>query len=146
MKFTIPVKPRTKKNHMQLVTLKTGRQMLLPSKAYKTFEKEVLDYIADNPLVVKSNEEFTLPIKDRVNLKCKFYKEKDYKADLAGYLQAIQDVLVKAGVISDDNHKIIESTNGSKVMLDRDNPRIEIEITKKEVYEKVFGVSEQAVI
>lgn len=142
MKFTIPVKPRTKKNHMQLVTLKTGRQMMLPSKAYKTFEKEVLNFVAENPLIIKSNDEFTLPIKDRVNLKCKFYKEKDYKSDLAGYLQAIQDALVKAGVLSDDNHKIIESTNGSKVLLDKDNPRIEIEITRKEMYEKVFGVSE----
>lgn len=133
MKFTIPVKPRTKKNHMQLVTLKTGRQMLLPSKAYKQFEKEVLNFVAENPLIIKSNEEFKLPIQDRINLKCTFYKEKDYKADLAGYIQAIQDALVKAGVIADDNHKIIESTNGSKVKLDRDNPRIEVEIIKKDI-------------
>lgn len=144
MKFTIPVKPRTKKNHMQLVTLKNGRQMMLPSKAYKNFEKEVLNYVAENPLVIKSTEEFKLPIQDRINLKCTFYKEKDYKSDLAGYLQAIQDALVKAGVIADDNHKIIETTNGSKVKLDRENPRIEVEITRKEVYEKVFRVSEQA--
>lgn len=130
MKFTLPIKPRTKKNHMQLVTLKTGRQMLLPSKAYKQFEKEVLNFVADNPLIIKSNEEFKLPIQEQINLKCLFYKEKDYKADLAGYIQAIQDVLVKAGVIIDDNHKVIVSTNESKVFLDRDNPRIEIEITK----------------
>ena len=130
MRFTIPVKPRTKKNHMQLVTLKTGRQMLLPSKAYKTFEKEVLNFIAENPLIIKSNDEFTLPIQDVINLKCTFYKEKDFKSDLAGYRQAIQDVLVKAGVIKDDNHKIIESTNGSKVLLDKENPRIDVEITR----------------
>ena len=142
MKFTIPVKPRTKKNHMQLITLKNGRPLLVPSKQYKEFEKEVLNYIAENPLIIKSNEEFTLPIKDRINFKCKFYKYRDYKADLVGYLQAIQDALVKAGVLYDDNHKIIESTNGSKVLLDKDNPRIEIEITRKEMYEKVFGVSE----
>ena len=130
MKFTIPVKPRTKKNHMQLVTLKTGRQMMLPSKAYKEFEKQVLNYVAENPLIIKSTEEFKLPIEEKINLKGLFYKEKDYKSDLAGYLQALQDALVKAGVIKDDNHKIIETTDGSRVFLDRDNPRIEVEITK----------------
>jgi Holliday junction resolvase RusA-like endonuclease len=130
MRFTIPVKPRTKKNHMQLVTLKTGRQMMLPSKAYKEFEKQVLNYVAENPLIIKSTEEFKLPIEEKINLKGLFYKEKDYKSDLAGYLQALQDALVKAGVIKDDNHKIIETTDGSRVFLDRDNPRIEVEITK----------------
>ena len=123
MRFTIPIKPRTKKNHMQLVTLKTGKQLLLPSKAYKEFEKEVCDYILINYP--------TKPLIDYpINLKCLFYKEKDYKADLAGYIQAIQDTLVKANILKDDNHKIVQSTDGSRVELDRKNPRIEIEITK----------------
>ena len=125
--ITIPVKPRTKKNHMQLVTLKTGRQMLLPSRQYKEFEKEVVEVIDD--LRMKECIPLTA-IGYPINLKCIFYKEKDYKADLTGYLQAIQDALVKAKVIADDNHKVVESTDGSKVYLDRNNPRIEIEITK----------------
>lgn len=125
MKFTLNVKPRTKKNHMQLVTLKTGRQMLLPSKPYKTFEKEVLAELKTITLPIKE------PINVPINLKCTFYKDKDYKSDLAGYLQAIQDVLVKAGVFEDDNHKIIVSTDGSIVALDRNNPRIEVEITRR---------------
>lgn len=122
--FTINVKPRTKKNHMQLVTLKTGRQMLIPSKAYKQFEKEAL-----KNLMISELPKY-IPISEPINLKCIFYKDKDYKSDLAGYIQAIQDVLVKAKIISDDNHKIIVSTDGSKVQLDRNNPRIEIEIRK----------------
>ena len=71
-----------------------------------------------------------VPVDCPVNLKCIFYKEKDYKGDLVGYLQAIQDTLVKAKVLLDDNHKIVASTNGSKVFLDREHPRIEIEIEK----------------
>lgn len=127
MKFTLNVKPRTKKNHMQLVTLKTGRQMLLPSKAYKEFEKESLMHLKTMTIPYTKN-----PIDYPINLKCVFYKDKDYKADLAGYMQAIQDVLVKAEILADDNHKIIVSTDGSRVDLDRENPRIEIEITEKE--------------
>lgn len=126
-KFTIPVKPRTKKNHSQLVTLKTGRQILLPSKTYAEFEKAVKKWYskaADNI----QNIYVDYPI----NLKCLFYKEKNYKSDLAGYLQAIQDTLVKVGMLKDDNHYIVESTDGSRVYLDRENPRIEVIITESE--------------
>lgn len=122
MKFTIPIKPRTKKNHNQLVTLKTGRQILLPSKQYKKFEQEVSDFIESE----FGNLE---PIDKEINLCCHFYKSEDRRGDLTGYLQAIQDALVKAGLLKDDNHKIIRTTNGSEVFLDRNNPRIEVEIT-----------------
>lgn len=130
--FTIPVKPRTKKNHSQLVTLKNGRQMLLPSKPYKEFEKAVCDWFKDLSTGRLYTSDFTkvsFPIHTPVNLKCHFYKDKNYKSDLTGYLQAIQDSLVKAGFLDDDNSKIIVSVNGSKVFLDRENPRIEIEVT-----------------
>lgn len=122
--FTVPVAPRTKKNHSNIVTLKNGRTMLLPSKTYKEFEKKVVAFVKEN---FRGQEAITSPI----NLCCKFYKDKDYKADLVGYLQAIQDALVKAGLIADDNHRIIETTNGSEIFLDRENPRIEIAITFK---------------
>lgn len=125
LSFTIPVKPRTKKNHNQLVTLKTGRQMMLPSKQYQQFEKEVKSFILAN----FGNIE---PIEDPINLKCIFYKEQDRRADLCGYLQAIQDALVKSGLLKDDNAKIVKSVDGSRVDLDRENPRIEVCIRKVE--------------
>ena len=43
------------------------------------------------------------------------------------------DMLVKAGVLKDDsaiNPAIAVTSDGSKVLIDRDNPRIEIEIAK----------------
>lgn len=125
IEFIIPVKPRTKKNHSQLVTLKTGRQMLLPSKTYKEFEKEVCNWIKKYP-------ELKLKIDKPINLMCVFYKDKNYKSDLVGYLQAIQDALVKAEVLADDNTNIVATVNGSEVWLDRENPRIEICITFKQ--------------
>lgn len=120
--FILPIKPRTKKNHSQLVTLKTGRQMLLPSKTYKEFEKEVLAYFKQHP-------ELKLHINEPINLACLFYKERNYKSDLVGYLQAVQDALVKAEVLEDDNHHIVATTDGSRVLWDKNNPRIEITIT-----------------
>lgn len=124
LEFTIQVAPRTKKNHGQQVTLKTGRTIMLPSKQYKKFEKEVVKFV---------NNEFPNiePIDKPINLCCKFYKDKDYKSDLLGYLQAIQDALVKAKLLLDDNHKIVKTTDGSEVFLDRNNPRVEVSITFK---------------
>lgn len=125
-KFTIPVVPRTKKNHGQLVTLKNGRQMMLPSKSYLAFEKAVKDWYK-----IAGEDVQKIHITTPCNLKCIFYKDKNFKSDLVGYLQAIQDVLVKLRMFEDDNHYIIESTDGSRVYLDMENPRIEIEITTK---------------
>lgn len=125
MEFTLPVKPRTKKNSSSFVTLRTGRTILLPSKAYREFEKEVITNIEG----MFGNLE---PIDKPINLCCVFYKEKNYKSDLVGYLQAIQDALVKAKFLLDDNSNIVASTDGSRIELDRTNPRIEVKITWKE--------------
>lgn len=119
--LTIPVAPRTKKNHGQLVTLKNGRQMMLPSKAYVVFEKAVVKWVKEHFPDFEA-------INEPISFKCLFYKDKDYKADLTGYLQAIQDALVKAKFIADDNAKIIVSVDGSRVLLDRENPRVIVDI------------------
>lgn len=55
--------------------------------------------------------------------------------DLTNLLEALDDMLVKAGVIEDDNRDILASHNGSLVLYDKTMPRIEIEITKVKDYE-----------
>lgn len=122
IKFTIPVKCRTKKNHGQIVHTKTGRHIMLPSPQYKEFEKDVIQYVEAE----FGNIE---PIDFKCNLKCIFYKDRNYQSDLVGYLQAIQDALVKAGVLKDDHTNIVNTVNGSEVRYDKENPRIEVEIT-----------------
>ena len=121
IKFTIPVKCRTKKNHGQIIHTKSGRHILLPSPSYKEFEKEVIKYVTAE----FGNIE---PIDFKCNLKCIFYKDRNYQSDLVGYLQAIQDALVKAGLLKDDNTNIVNTVNGSEVRHDKNNPRIEVEI------------------
>ena len=51
-------------------------------------------------------------------------------------MQAIQDLLVEAGILVDDNRNIVASVDGSAVMYDKANPRTEVTITKKENYEQ----------
>ena len=136
MKFTIPVAPRTKKNSQSFVTLRTGRTLLLPSKTYREFEKNVVTWCKTNLF------NFT-PYSSPVNMSCRFYMDKNYKSDLVGYLQAIQDALIKANVIEDDNHNIISTVDGSEVLLDRKNPRIEVTITPKELKDNVVPFPKQ---
>ena len=123
LKFTLSVAPRTKKNSQSFVTLKNGRTILLPSKPYKEFEKQVIQAVSS----LFGNLE---PINEPINLRCIFYKDAKRKSDLVGYEQAICDALVKAGLIADDNHDIVASMDGSRVYYDKNYPRIEVEITK----------------
>lgn len=43
--------------------------------------------------------------------------------------EATCDILVAAGVLEDDNSKIIVSMDGSRVYHDKENPRAEVTIT-----------------
>lgn len=121
MNIVINASPRTKKNHSRIFTTKNGRRFIKPSAQYEQFEVECGIWL---------REYAGLNIDYPINLKCIFYKEKNYKSDLVGYIQAIQDVLVHYKVIADDNDKIVLSLDGSKCLVDRENPRIELEITK----------------
>lgn len=121
--FTIPVPPVTKKNHGRIVMC--GKYpKLLPSAAYERYAKEVMPFL-------KTNFRKCGTIDYPVNLKCVFYLDKRRKGDLAGYLQAVQDVLVEAGILADDNRNIVASVDGSAVLYDKENPRTEITIMRK---------------
>ena len=128
IKIVLPVTPRTKKNSQQIFYKKiNGKQIpfISPSKLYKEFEKECWKYLFDY-----SNLLIDYP----VNVKCTFYMQSRRKVDLCNLEEAVCDVLVKYHVVSDDNRDIIASHDGSRVYYDKENPRIEIEITKLENY------------
>lgn len=125
MKFTIPLPPRTKKNSNQIVRNSyTGKPSIIPSKVYREYEKYALWLV---PRLSK-------PIDYPINLKCIFYMPNKRRVDKVNLEEAIQDVLVKAGVLADDNRNIVATTDGSMVLLDRENPRTEVEITPLENY------------
>jgi Holliday junction resolvase RusA-like endonuclease len=124
IEFTIPFPPITKKNHQQIVkNPKTGKPFVIPSRQYKEYEKIAMWYIPRLPK----------PIGEAVNVQCLFYLPTRRKGDLTNYLEAIDDVMVKAGLLEDDNYTIIQSHDGSRVLYDKDRPRTEILITSEEV-------------
>lgn len=72
------------------------------------------------------------PINVPVNVRCIFYRDSARRCDLTNLLEAVDDILVKYKVLADDNFKIIAGHDGSRVYIDRDNPRTEIYIEAME--------------
>jgi Holliday junction resolvase RusA-like endonuclease len=117
--FTIPLKPISKKNSQQiLVNRATGKPFIMPSKQYKQYEKDALYFIP------KGWEAIDYP----VNVKCMFYMPTRRAVDLTNLLEAIDDILVKAGLLKDDHSGIVAGHDGSRVMYDKENPRTEVVI------------------
>ena len=118
MKLIIYGPPRTKKNSAQLIGGGL-RPRMIPSKPYR---KYALDAEGQLPVVQ--------PIESAVNVKCLYYMPTRRRVDLVNLLEATCDILVHGHVLKDDNCGIVVGHDGSRVLYDKGNPRVEIEITE----------------
>lgn len=118
MKITIKGNPITKKNSQRIVLI-GGRPRVIASKAYKDFEARAAIYMP----------KLDAPIDYGVNVKCLYYMETHRRVDLVNLIEATHDILVKYGVLEDDNSLIVWSVDGSRVLYSKTDPRTEIEIT-----------------
>ena len=115
----IPLNPRTKKNSQQImINHKTGKPFVMQSSKYKEYEKNAGWFLKKLPK----------PINEPVNVKCVFYRETRIRCDLSNLLEAAMDILVEYGILADDNFNIITGFDGSRVYIDKENPRTEITI------------------
>lgn len=119
---TIPLNPKTKKNRQKIIkNRRTGSLMVVQSDDYVQYEKDAGRFL----------KRPAKPISEPVNVKCVFYRDSERRCDLTNLLEAIDDILVKYGILADDNFKVIRTHDGSTVLIDRDNPRTEITIEPK---------------
>lgn len=118
IQFTIKGVPVSKKNHSQIV-MAGLRPRLIPSKQYREYETVFLWQV---PAAAKQGVNYPS------TLRVTYYMQTKRRVDLNNLLAATADLLVKAGVLEDDNSNIIYSLDGSRVMYDKENPRAEIEI------------------
>ena len=130
IRFIIKAEPRTKKNSQKLITVK-GRPMIIPSKQFTEYQN-----IAG--WFVPKNQKIDYP----VNIRCHFYMKTKRKCDLTNLLEAVDDILVHYGVIADDNYSIVAGHDGSRVFVDKDNPRTEVFIEELSDGKKTDGASE----
>lgn len=107
--------PRTKKTSAQLV--RAGfRPRILPSKAFREWNKTWAQ-----PQLIRARPE--TPIQCAVNCRAIFYREA-LRGDAVGFYQALADALQDAGVVVNDAQ--IVSWDGSRMLKDAINPRIEV--------------------
>ena len=62
-----------------------------------------------------------------LNCRALFYRDAR-RGDAVGYYQGLADLLEKRGVIENDAQ--LTQWDGSRLLLDRENPRVEIELTE----------------
>ena len=120
--LTLCGEPRTKKNSARILNGRAGRPYVAPSKAFVEYEEACLWQIRKP----------RTPISARVNVRCIYYMKTRRKVDLANLIEATCDILVKAGVLEDDNSQIVAGHDGSRVSYDKENPRAEIWIEEME--------------
>lgn len=119
IKFTVQLTPISKKNSQQIMTNRaTGKPFIMPSKKYKQYEKDAAFFIPKN-----------IYINAPVNVKCLFYMPTRRTCDLTNMLEAIDDIMVKTGLLADDNFNIVAGHDGSRILYDKENPRTEVYIT-----------------
>lgn len=107
-----------------------------PSAQYNQYEKDCAVFLK------------SLGIDQPVNIAAKFYMPTKRRVDLTNLNEALHDILVKYGVLADDNAKIIVSTDGSRVFAIR-HPRaqklsllqLNLLLSKEEAWMKNPGFS-----
>ena len=121
MIIRIPLQCRSKKNSQQIyINQKTHKPFVSQSELYKQFERDCGYFL----------KKYAMNINYSINLKCTFYVKDRRKRDIVNLLNAIQDILVKYNVISDDNYNIVKSVDGSRIVYERGREETVIEITK----------------
>lgn len=122
MNLTLYGEPRTKKNSARILRSGSGRPFVAPSAAFEAYQESCLWQIR-----TPHN-----PVSARVNVRCVYYMATRRKVDLANLIEATCDILVTAGVLADDNSRIVAAHDGSRVDYDKQNPRAEIWIEEME--------------
>lgn len=125
--FTIHGNPVTKKNSQQiLMNPKTHRPFVAPSSQYKKYEKDACKQLLLQAVQHGPAQAIDFP----VNIECRYFMQTKRRIDIANLMSATHDILVKAGIIEDDNRDIVASVDMSGVFHDKDNPRVEIKIKR----------------
>lgn len=116
---SIPFEPKTKKNNQRILkNHKTGKHFIAQSVEYKHYSDSAKWFL--RPL------EIDYP----VIIKCLFYRKTHQRIDITNLLSAISDILVEKRVIKDDSFNIVVGNDGSRVLVDKENPRTDIFIYK----------------
>ncbi len=126
MRFTIEGQPATKKNSLRAFQVR-GRQVVMQSKQSTAWEKTAIEQLLAGKFRYRG---FTRHEGQRWNLCALFYRTHEAPGDLGNYLASACDALERAGVVENDRY--IAGFDGSRMLVDKARPRVEIELTEME--------------
>lgn len=129
--YTIPLDPRTKKNHQMIAGSgprcpycgKYKKIFIRQGKPAQEYNAQAYHYLRPKP---------TAPISTPVHITYLFYMKTRRKVDSLNLCAAADDLLVGAGILQDDNSSIVIHHDGTRVLYDKENPRTEIYIYQLE--------------
>ncbi len=135
LSYTIELDTRTKKNHMTIAGTgpkcpkcgKKARLFVCQGRANTKYSLEAAHFLTPRP---------RKPLEGPVWLVYKVYKETRRKVDDLNLYASLDDILVKEGILKDDNSDIVRSRDRSRVYYDKERPRAEIYIYKYEEEEE----------
>jgi hypothetical protein len=120
LEIVIPGIPRTKKNSGRIVR-RGSSPIILPSAAWESWCKAVAPLLRG---CIFRNR--TAAIAAPVNCRALFYRDAN-RGDAVGFYQGLADLLEHGGVVAND--KWIVSWDGSRLLKDAENPRVELRLT-----------------
>lgn len=123
--LVIPGAPRTKKTHSRVVRAGYGRGgkiRVIPSEQWCAWAEAATLELAK----IKRRMPVAFPLRQDFNCTALFYRDAN-RGDAVGYYQGLADLLQEAKVLADDVQ--IVHWDGSRLLKDADNPRVEVTLT-----------------
>lgn len=119
--ITIPGQTPSQKNNKQIIPSRPPR--LVDNPIVKKWRNETAKYLAETYKEDLKEKQviaiYTFYLKDRV------------RRDIDNMISSCNDALVQAGILSDDNWKVLR-IGGAEAVLDKENPRAEIVLVEDE--------------
>lgn len=122
IKLTVRGNPAPKKNSQKIMRGASGKPFVAQGDRYRHYAEAAVWQLKTK----RPPEPITTP----VNVRCVYYRQTRVRCDLVNLLEATCDILVEAGILADDNFHIVAGHDGSCVLIDKDDPRVEITITE----------------
>jgi Holliday junction resolvase RusA-like endonuclease len=129
IKLVIKGRIPSKKNHHSGLCIrnpKTGkyRAIVFLDNKYKNWEKEQILYLSS----VKKEE--NIETISRCSISMKFYFPDKRKTDLHNKAEGVYDALVSSNILEDDNSDVIPEQHLLFGGVDKDDPRVEIDLNE----------------
>jgi len=118
VEFTIIGNPFPKKNSQNIVKGKNGKPVIVQNDRWKRYERACKQFMP----------EMEEPITEPINVRYLFFRDSYRRVDASNLIEGADDLLVKYGVIADDNFTIVKGHDGTRVYVDKDNPRTLVRI------------------